>query len=616
MRRYLLICLAIVGLFLFGQNVLAADWQSQELEASAGSVNALAIDQNNKVHISYFDNTNSDLKYATNSSGTWMAEIVDNSVNVGNSSLGIDVNGKVYIVYEDRTNDWLKYANNVNGTWVFEIIDNSGTIGLGQVSMALDGNKKIYVSYYDSDNSNLKYATNVSGSWANETIDSSTDVGGSSSLALDSNNKVHISYRDTTNSDLKYITNDSGSWLSVVLDSNGSVGLQSSIAIDSNNKIHIAYLDYTNSDLKYITNISGAWVASVIDNDSAGQVGYYPSLKIDDNNKLHVAYHDILNGRLKYATNVSGQWSIYNQQDTGSYSLLFSFETFNAYYRPISLGIDSMNRTHVIYFKTSAGLVNTSLNYTYTPGPSVQTITINNGRDYSAYRKINIASSVSGSPTEMIVSTKSDFSNKIWSSYLANTIFKMPSKKGIKTIYVKFRDVYSAESAVVSFNVKYVGNPKFVTKKAKKKNEVRIKKKNKKYYARELNLTFKKYPKAFKKTKRYFLVVRKKKFTKLFVDAKHNLLKKYWKINTDFSKYKLSKNVKLKLVFSYSKKEFKKLKKKVKGLKEKNLYLKAYNLKSKKWTNLSAKRNTKKNTFTVYLKSPFNFSQRYYAIGK
>jgi hypothetical protein len=36
-----------------------------------GDCSSIAIDSNNKIHISYRDFSNQDLKYATNLSGTW-----------------------------------------------------------------------------------------------------------------------------------------------------------------------------------------------------------------------------------------------------------------------------------------------------------------------------------------------------------------------------------------------------------------------------------------------------------------------------------------------------------------------------------------------------------------
>ena len=86
---------------------------------SSGDVNyftSLALDSNNKVHISYYDYDNKRLKYATNAlNGTcdngWYCTTVDSNGDVGmTSSLALDSNNKVHISYWDVTNGDLKYA--------------------------------------------------------------------------------------------------------------------------------------------------------------------------------------------------------------------------------------------------------------------------------------------------------------------------------------------------------------------------------------------------------------------------------------------------------------------------------------------------------------------------
>ncbi|MFA6296836.1 MAG: hypothetical protein WC663_05760 [Patescibacteria group bacterium] len=614
MRKYLLICLAIVGLFIFGQNVKAADWQKSSIDAvNTGADNAIAVDHNGFVHIAYFEVGTNDLKYITNESGSWAITTVDSAGNVGEGvSIAIDSNNKSHISYIDDTNSNLKYATNASGSWVATTVDNSGTITVGifdinNTSIVLNANNAVQISYYDSTNSDLKYATNATGSWVLTTVDSVGDVGIFNSLGIDSNGFAHISYRDETNSTLKYATNSlSGVWSTSTLDNSVEAGWYSSLAIGTNNSIHISYLDATNLDLKYITNSTGVWVATNL--DTANQAGYNTSIAVDNNNGVHIGYYDVTEQQLKYATNTSGSWTYNVIDNVGSYIVVLF-----GYYNQISLDVDSNNRIHISYYNTT----DNDLNYAFTPGPSITSSEINNGRNYSATRNINIKSTVAGTPTEMIVSTKSDFSDKTWKTYSADTTFRMPSEKGENTVYMKFRDIWHAESNVVSQEVKYTGNPiKFVTKKARKSNEVKVKEKNKTYYARDLKLKFKKYPTKFKNTKRYFLIERQLKYTKLFADAKHNLLKKYWKVNTDFNKYTGSKQVRLKLVFQYTSDEFKVLKKKVKGLKEKNLHLKYYVSESDSWADLQVKPDTTNHTFIIYLNSPFNYSERYYAIGR
>ena len=77
---------------------------------------SIAIDSNDAVHISYRDDTNQDLKYATNTSGYWATVSVDTSGDVGSfTSIVIDSNDAVHISYYDDTNYDLKYATCSNG---------------------------------------------------------------------------------------------------------------------------------------------------------------------------------------------------------------------------------------------------------------------------------------------------------------------------------------------------------------------------------------------------------------------------------------------------------------------------------------------------------------------
>ena len=309
-------------------------WVDLLITDSAWDYSSMAIDSNDKLHISYTDGT---LKYVTNISGSFVASTIDSTGTVGQySSIAVDSNNKVHISYYDSTNSSLKYTTNISGTWVTSTIDNTGSVGK-YTSIAVDSNNKAHISYYDSTgNYDLKYATNSSGSWVTATIDSTGYVGEYTSIAVDSNDKVHISYYDSSsNYDLKYATNASGSWITSTVDSAGSVGMWTSIAVDSNNKVHIGYKDQTNLKIKYMTNASGSWIASVIDDTLTCCTSYnFISIDIDTNDKVHISYMSSDSGYLEHATNVSGNWSYERVGPNGD---------------NISLALDSNNRAHIIY---------------------------------------------------------------------------------------------------------------------------------------------------------------------------------------------------------------------------------------------------------------------------
>ena len=123
----------------------------------------------------------------------WFTGIVDGSGNVGRySSIATDSSRKLHISYYDSTNLDLKYATNASGSWVTTTVDSAGSVG-SYTSIALDSSGKAHISYRDNTNyyGDLKYATNVSGVWVTTTLDDGGDVY-DADVAIDLSDKVHI----------------------------------------------------------------------------------------------------------------------------------------------------------------------------------------------------------------------------------------------------------------------------------------------------------------------------------------------------------------------------------------------------------------------------------------
>ena len=303
---------------------------------------SIAIDSNNKAHMSYFNNYNEDLKYATNASGSWVTSVIDWSGRVGMfTSIAVDSNDKMHISYYkyiSSNNYGLMYATNASGSWVMSQLYVTVYSAYSELysSIGIDSNNKIHISHWAGNNGDLNYITNASGSWVNTSLDTNGNVGAYNSIAVDSNNKIHISYADLTNNDLKYATNISGSWAMLAVDSQQGAGIAPSMAIDSNDKMHISYYDALDQDIKYATNASGLWSINTI--DSTGYVVSNSSIALDSNNKIHISYYDSTNGDLKYATNASGSWVI---------STIDSVWTVGRYN---SIAIDSNNKVHISYY--------------------------------------------------------------------------------------------------------------------------------------------------------------------------------------------------------------------------------------------------------------------------
>jgi hypothetical protein len=174
------------------------------------------------------------------------------------NSLALDGGGSPHISYFNRTYGDLRYARWDGGQWLIETVDSDGKTGLC-TSLALDESDNPHISYYDETNGDLKYAYHVgaggncgpSNNWQCDTVDSKGDVGLYTSLALDESGNPHISYYDDANGDLKYARWDGSQWFIETADGAGDVGLYTSLALDRGGNPHISYYDAGYGDLKY-----------------------------------------------------------------------------------------------------------------------------------------------------------------------------------------------------------------------------------------------------------------------------------------------------------------------------------------------------------------------------
>jgi hypothetical protein len=285
-----------------------------------GLYSSIAIDSNNKVHISHYNSTDDDLRYCNNTLGTWTCTDVETGGDVGSySSIAIDSNNKVHISHYNSTDDDLRYCNNTAGTWTCANVETGGNVGRYS-SIAIDSNNKVHISHYNYTGDDLRYCNNTAGTWTCANVETGGSVGFYSSIAIDSNNKVHISHYNYTGDDLRYCNNTAGTWTCANVETGGSVGFYSSIAIDSNNKVHISHYNNTGFDLRYCNNTLGTWTCT--DVETGGDVGLYSSIAIDSNNKVHISHYDNTNKALRYCyTNDFSTWNCQKVDDTGNWGV-------------------------------------------------------------------------------------------------------------------------------------------------------------------------------------------------------------------------------------------------------------------------------------------------------
>src|SRR3989442_9009872 len=183
---------------------------------------------------------------------TWQPVAVDQTGTVGRySSLVVDGSGHVHVSYFDDTNGELKYAIcpascTTAAGWQTVTVDQGGG---AYNSLAVDGTGGVHVSYQHG--TDLKYAScaatcMTAASWATVVVDQGGDLGAYSSLALDGSGRVHVSYSDGTNVDLKYATcagscTTAANWQTVAADQTGVAGAYASLAVDGRGRGHVSY---------------------------------------------------------------------------------------------------------------------------------------------------------------------------------------------------------------------------------------------------------------------------------------------------------------------------------------------------------------------------------------
>ncbi|MFH1277191.1 MAG: FlgD immunoglobulin-like domain containing protein [Candidatus Eisenbacteria bacterium] len=310
-----------------------------------GPYTSLDLDSQTRPHISYYDETNGDLRYAVKSGRSWSHTKVDSTGTVGGwNSLALDAQDDPHISYTDESNYYLKYARLESGVWQVEVVDTAPNTGF-YTSIALDSADTPHIAYYRGSGGagSLMLATKVEGVWSIEVVDTGADVGTWPSIALQGDGTEHFSYYDATGDNLKYAKRDGVTWIIEVVDESGNVGSHSSIEVGASGDPCISYRGETNQDLKYAYKSGGSWHLEIADGGSSND-GRDTSLELDSSGNPHVTYADNTLGNLKYARRIGGTWHIQaadsSANDVGRYS---------------SLRLDANGDPHVSYRDATSG---------------------------------------------------------------------------------------------------------------------------------------------------------------------------------------------------------------------------------------------------------------------
>jgi hypothetical protein len=284
-----------------------------------GTYNDVAVAADGTVHLSYYDATGGDLRYASRSpSGTWTTSAAVTTNTVGAySNICVDPAGTPIIAYYDATTtDLLLATRQSNGAFTTSPIDVSATAAVGSsASMACDADGGVFVSYQDSTNGDLKFASRAPGSstFLPQAIDTTATTGSQTSIALAPNGEPRVAYFSLTGTTLRLAKRTGGAnWSSDPIEAALGANPVPSVAVLPNGVELVAYnlrrcvsgcagtVPVYTYDLELASRGADAGFVHVRVED-VGTNGIQTAAAVDRSGMAHVLYYDPTNQDLRHA---------------------------------------------------------------------------------------------------------------------------------------------------------------------------------------------------------------------------------------------------------------------------------------------------------------------------
>jgi hypothetical protein len=293
------------------------------------------VDNDNVVHIAYFNPDTAHLDYAYNNDGNWIFETISsNFVTYSYRFVSLAVNSQnhVFACYQQKNpiSYQLFCSDNSQGAWSQDLVntESTGSSSRYHPSIYIDDNDHLHLAYINNESSEnyyVGYATKDNSTWSHHTYPITKPVSYTrlSNIAVTGDGSISLFYIDqdpdtsfSSPMDLSNITFDGFTFNKTHVatgdNSNFITGQNSDIATDSDGHTHVIYVVEDNPferDLYYSTNITGRWEHERLASFSDYSNYVQPSLLVDDNNFAHIVYAQAHTSGTHYLSNRTGVWT-------------------------------------------------------------------------------------------------------------------------------------------------------------------------------------------------------------------------------------------------------------------------------------------------------------------
>ena len=304
---------------------------------NVGAHTSLKFDSQGQPHITYYQDTGIDMKYAHRVGSSWVIEVARNSGGIF-TSLALAADDMPHVALYDPALNGLVYAFKDPTTWHFESVSGIRQAGDGQNSLVLDASGKAHIAYWDQFDDSLRYAVRTAPStWVLEAITHyEFQPGPDPSLALTPQGEPRLAYgADLPFEQLRYASKIAGVWQTEVV-VNG-LTRWTSLALTAAGEPRIAYIHGTPGSLHFAYRVGGVWAIDTVDTNTPL---FYCSLALTAAGEPRIAYSN--GSDLKYAAKSGGTWTI-ETADEGRNAGLYC-----------SLALDTNGNPYISHFDVEA----------------------------------------------------------------------------------------------------------------------------------------------------------------------------------------------------------------------------------------------------------------------